>query len=289
MNNRHRLNLSPRILLIILTVLCMVMLTVSALFGQVTKPFSDVVGIVIIPMQDGINKVGTFFGNRFGSFRTMQELQEDNAKLKERVKELEEKNKALSANEDELTKLQKLYKLDSEYKDYKKVGARVISKGGGNWYETFVINKGSKDGIKVDMNVIADEGLVGIITETGKNYSKVRSIIDDNNNVSARSEVSEDTCVVKGNSQKIHKEGKIDVVYISKDAKIAEGEMLTTSHISSKYLPGIRIGTVSDITKDSSNLTQSAVVSPLVDFEHLDEVLVITELKQVPEDDSKKE
>ena len=159
MNNRHRLNLSPRILLIILTVLCMVMLTVSALFGQVTKPFSDVVGIVIIPMQDGINKVGTFFGNRFGSFRTMQELQEDNAKLKERVKELEEKNKALSANEDELTKLQKLYKLDSEYKDYKKVGARVISKGGGNWYETFVINKGSKDGIKVDMNVIADEGL----------------------------------------------------------------------------------------------------------------------------------
>jgi len=285
MNNRHRFEFSPRMLLIILTVLCMLLITVSALFRDVTRPFTNVVAAVVIPMQDGINRVGSFFGDRFGSFRTLHELQEENARLTEKVKELEKENRSLSTNSDELEKLQKLYELDSEYKDYPKVGARVISKGGGNWYETFVINKGTRDGIRVDMNVIADEGLVGIVTETGKNYAKVRSIIDDNSNVSARSEVTEDTCVVKGNMEKIAQKGCIDVVYISKDSDMQDGEMLLTSHISSKYLPGIRIGAVSKITKDSSNLTQSAQVSPLVDFEHLDEVLVITELKNVPKDE----
>ena len=284
MNSRHRFEISPRILLIILTVLCMILLTVSALFNKVTKPFTYVTGLVIIPMQNGINQVGMFFGDRLGNFRTMHELSEENERLKEKVKELTEKNQSLSAGEGELEKLQKLYELDSEYKDYAKVGARVISRGGGNWYDSFIINKGSANGIKVDMNVIADEGLVGIVTETGRNFAKVRPLIDDNSNVSARSEVSEDTCVVKGNSEKIRKQGVIDVVYISKDADMADGEMLMTSHISSKYLPGIRIGYVNNITKDPSNLTQSAEVTPLVDFEHLDEVLVITELKNVPEE-----
>jgi rod shape-determining protein MreC len=282
MNSRHRFEISPRILLIILTVVCMLLLTVSALFSKLTRPFAYVTGMVIVPMQSGINRVGSFFGDKLGNFRTMHELSEENERLKEKVKELTEKNQRLASGQDELEKLQKLYELDSEYKDYKKVGARVISRGGGNWYETFIINKGSADGIKVDMNVIADEGLVGIVIETGRNYAKVRPIVDDNSNVSARAEVSEDTCVVKGNSEKIRKDGAIDVVYISKDAEMTNGEMLMTSHISSKYLPGIRIGYVNNITKDPSNLTQSAEVSPLVDFEHLDEVLVITDLKSVP-------
>ena len=63
-----------------------------------------------------------------------------------------------------------------------------------------------------------------------------------------------------------------------------EGEELITSHISSKYLEGIKIGTVSSISTDSSNLTQSAKVTPFVDFQHLEDVLVITQLKEVPAD-----
>ena len=71
--------------------------------------------------------------------------------------------------------------------------------------------------------------------------------------------------------------------YISKDATMQAGDELVTSHISSKYLEGLRIGTVSDISMDSSNLTKSARVTPVVDFQHIEEVLVITQLKEVPE------
>ena len=157
-------------------------------------------------------------------------------------------------------------KIDKAYSQYKKVGARVISKGSGNWYNTFVINKGSKDGIKVNMNVIADGGLVGIVTETGRTYAKVCSIINDSSSVSAKSSQAGDTCVVQGNSESVQKDGTIDVTYISKDADMKEGEELITSHISSKYLEGIKIGTVSKISTDSSNLTKSAKVTPFCGF-----------------------
>ena len=183
-----------------------------------------------------------------------------------------------------MNSLQKLLKMDKEYSQYKKVGARVISKGSGNWYNTFIINKGTKDGIKVNMNVLADGGLVGIVTETGRTYAKVCSIINDISSVSAKSSQTGDTCVVQGNSESVQKDGTIDVTYISKDADMKEGEELITSHISSKYLEGIKIGTVSSISTDSSNLTQSAKVTPFVDFQHLEDVLVITQLKEVPAD-----
>ena len=134
------------------------------------------------------------------------------------------------------------------------------------------------------MNVLAEGGLVGIVIETGRTYAKVRSIIDDSSSVSAKSSVAGDTCVVKGDSESVQKNGTIDVTYISKDADMKAGEELVTSHISSKYLEGIKIGTVSEISMDSSNLTKSAKVTPVVDFQHIEDVLVITQLKQVPAD-----
>ena len=118
------------------------------------------------------------------------------------------------------------------------------------------------------------------MTETGRTYAKVCSIINDSSSVSAKSSQAGDTCVVQGNSESVQKDGTIDVTYISKDADMKEGEELITSHISSKYLEGIKIGTVSKISTDSSNFTKSAKVTPFVDFQHIEDVLVITQLKR---------
>ena len=207
----------------------------------------------------------------------------ENEELSKKVDDLTKENERLSGDQKELEDLRQLVGLKEEYSSYSTIGARVISNGSGKWYETFVINKGSDDGIEVNMNVLAGTGLVGIVTEVGHNYAKVRSIIDDASNVSAKSMTTADTCVVQGNSESIRKDGTIDVEYISKDATMQAGDELVTSHISSKYLEGLRIGTVSDISMDSSNLTKSARVTPVVDFQHIEEVLVITQLKEVPE------
>ena len=130
------------------------------------------------------------------------------------------------------------------------------------------------------MNVMAGKGLVGIITEVGPNWARVRSIIDDASNVSALVQATSDTCIVGGDLT-LMQEGKIRFEQLANnDSVIEEGEQIVTSHISSKYLPGILIGYVSSIKTDANNLTRSGYIIPAVDFQHMQEVLIITTTKE---------
>ena len=122
-------------------------------------------GTVITPMQQGINTVGTFISDRMETLKNIRELIQENKKLKDQVSVLSYENKLLLQNKYELDELRKLYELDQKYFDYPKVAARIIDKDINNWYNVFTIDKGTKDGLAVDMNVLAGSGLVGIITE----------------------------------------------------------------------------------------------------------------------------
>ena len=159
-----------------------------------------------------------------------------------------------------------------------KVAARVISRDGNNWFHVFTIDKGKKDGIQVDMNVIAGNGLVGIVSEVGESYAKVRAIIDDKSNVSAMFQDTGETCIVKGNMESIYK-GYIDIEMISNTAKIKDGDEVVTSHVSDKFLQGLSVGYVKDIVSDPSSQTKTAHLIPSVNFDQLENVLVITQLK----------
>jgi len=173
-----------------------------------------------------------------------------------------------------------LYELDSQYADYEKTGARIIGRDSGNWFHSFLIDKGSDDGLEVNMNVIAGNGLVGIVTYTGPNWSRVTSIINDNSNVSGMILATSDNLIVSGNLE-LMKSGVISFSQLVDSAsQVAPGDKIVTSQISDRYLPGILIGYISEIQTDSNNLTKSGKVTPAVDFEHLEEVLVIKKLKQ---------
>lgn len=279
MRRRTKFNINPKHLLIVCIILCLGLILFSFRFGDKLSPVKDAVGTVITPMQKGINTVGTYLSDKLDHFKSISALQLDNEKLKEQVDLLSYQNKLLMQDKYELDELRKLYELDQQYIDYPKVAARIISKDTNNWYSVFTIDKGAKDGLKKDMNVIAGNGLVGIITEVEYNYSKVRAIIDDNSSVSGEFTKTSDTCFVSGDLQ-LMDQGKIRVELISKDADIADGDEIVTSQISDKYLQGILIGYVSDIKLDSSNMTKTAYLTPVVDFERLEEVLIITELKE---------
>lgn len=283
MRNRKKFELTPRYILLIFTCVCALLLALSALIGTDRKnPLTNITTAVIMPMQKGINGIGHWVTEKFSAFDSIKDLQEQNAALKQKVDELTMQNRALLQDRYELDRLRDLYDFSEKYSDFPSVGARVIGKGAGNWFRVFLIDKGEKDGIKVDMNVIADGGLVGIVTEVGKDWAKVKSIIDDTSSVSAMFLDTQDTCMVKG-SQKNIEYDYIDVAYIDKDAKVEDGQEIVTSNISSKYLEGISIGFVSEITLDDTKLTKTAKLTPIVDFKHLQEVLVITQLKDVPD------
>ena len=143
------------------------------------------------------------------------------------------------------------------------------------------INKGSRDGIKVNMNVIADGGLVGIVSSVGDSYAVVRSIIDDTSNVSATISSTQDNCIVSGSLEDMTASNLIRYSNLAdSDDKVAIGDVVITSNISDKYLPGLLIGYVSSVDLDENDLSKSGTITPVVDFKHLSDVLIIKQLKE---------
>lgn len=261
-----------------LSVFCILLIAVTSINSSFLMPLRTGVGYVLVPLQSGVNAVGTSVYNRMRDFSSLKAAQEENAGLTSRVAQLTEENTRLQSEVYELSRLRELYQLDQEYMQYEKVAARIIAKDSGNWFQVFRINKGSADGIQVDMNVMAGGGLVGIVTDVGANYATVRTIIDDDSNVSGMSLRSGDTCNVSGNLT-LYQEGRIGLDHIKKEADIQEGDKIVTSNISDVFLPGIFIGYAADLTTDANNVTKSGYIIPVAQFDNLQEVLVITELK----------
>ena len=207
------------------------------------------------------------------------EVREENKQLKEKVAELTIENNQLQQNSAELERLQELFKMHQDTADYPKVGANVIASENSNWFSRFTIDKGSNDGIEVDMNVLSGAGLVGIVTEVGPNYSIVSSIIDDKN-VSAMMLETFDKCIVSGDLKLIG-EGVVKFEQLANNEnEVKVGTQVVTSNISDKYLQGLLIGYVSEVTVDANNLTRSGYIIPATDFHELNEVLVITTTKK---------
>lgn len=277
MKNKDRFSIPPRYILFGLTVLCVISCILSVVKSDYTSGIRNVTSYVMSPLQTGLNSVAVWISDKVDNFETLKEVQAENEQLKSQLEILMNENSTLNLDRNELEQLRMLYKLDQTY-SYPKVAAQVIAKDSSNFFSTFTINKGSKDGITVDMNVISGSGLVGIVTSVTKNTATVRSIIDDFSNVSAMIAVTSDFCNVSGDLTLIN-EGKIHVENISKESLVGDGYAVVTSHISSKYLPGILIGYTSDIGIDANNLTKSGYVTPIVDFENIQYVFVITERK----------
>ena len=279
----EKFTLPSKYLLFILTILCAGTIILTFNTNIFSGSLNTVVGYVIVPFQSGISSVGGWLANRSEELVQIRVLLSENESLKAQIDDLTIENTILQQDRYELTNLRELYLLDSQYEGYHKVGARIIAKDAGNWFHSFVIDKGEEDGITVDMNVIAGSGLVGRIVDVGPNWAKVTSIISDNSNVSGKVLATSDYLMVSGDLE-LYSGGVISFNKLVDSAgKVAEGDKIVTSNISDKYLPNILIGYISTLNIDANNITKSGLLTPAVDFEHLEEVLVITELKQAIE------
>ncbi len=280
----EKFTLPGKYLLFILTILCTALVLLTFNTRIFSGPLSAAAGYIVVPFEEGISVVGSWLANRSDELVQIRELIARNEELERQVDELTIENTRLKQDRYELTNLRELYSLDAQYDEYEKTGARIIARDSGNWFHAFVINKGAMDGIAVDMNVMAGSGLVGRVVDVGPNWAKVKSIIADDSNVSAMVLSSADRMIVSGNL-KLYASGVIEFSQlVDSDDVVVEGDKVVTSDISDKYLPGILIGYISSIAPDANNLTKSGSITPAVDFEHLEEVLVIRQLKQtVPE------
>lgn len=280
-NRNGRRRLSTKGTLLILSGVCIVSIFSGLTLNISGGPLNSLAGYVFVPMQKGINTSGRWISNKANDFKTLSEVLKENDELKAQVDDLTQQLNTIKLEQYDLDNCRELLGLDEKYPDYEKIAANVIAKDPGNWFSVFTIDRGEKDGIQVGMNVLAGSGLVGIVTDVGPNYAKVRSIIDDTTKVSGMVSTTEDNLNVCGSLEEMNDKKVITFNELrDEDDEVAVGDPVVTSYVSPMYQQGIMIGYVASIEKNSNNLTKSGTITPVVDFEHLENVLVIKELKE---------
>lgn len=278
-------SLSSKYLLLILTGVCISAILLSFTFNISGGPLNAAAGYVFIPMQNGINQVGSWVSGQAEKLENLSVVMAENDELKKQVEALTVELNTIKLERYELENLRELYELDQKYPSYEKVAANVIGKDAGNWFNTFIIDKGTNDGIEVNMNVMAGSGLVGIVSDVGPNFANVKAIISDTSSVSGMVLTTSDNIIVNGSLQKMNESMSIEFSGLNDRAnEVQVGDPVVTSYVSYDYQQGILIGYIKEITTDSNNLTRSGTITPAVDFEHIEEVLVILNKKQVTEE-----
>lgn len=285
MKRKSRFVLPTKYILLILSGICIVAILLSFTMNISGGPLNTVAGYVFIPMQRGVNTVGTWISEKADNLKNLADVMAENEELHRQVDSLTTELNTVKLEQYELENLRELLELDQKYPSYEKVAANVIGKDGGNWFHNFTIDKGTNDGIEEDMNVIASGGLVGIVTDVGPNYAKVASIINDTSKVTGTVTTTSDGLIVNGSLQNMNESMEIEFTNLNdKDDAVALGDPVVTSHVSDQYQQGILIGYISSLKTDSNNLTKSGTITPAVDFEHIQEVLVILNKKQTADD-----
>jgi len=232
------------------------------------------IGVVVTPFQDLTTGISSWVDETISASRSKTDLKEENEELKNQIADLLEENRRLAMYEEENTKLSSLLKIAQRYPDYESTGAKIIAKDPGVWYDGFTINKGTSNDISANMVLIAPEGLVGKVLESGATFSKAQSILDSRSSVPAMSVRTGDLGVVKG-EYTLSNRGLCKMEYIDGNAEIMVGDEIVTSHLSDIYPEGLPIGKVLELETDTNGLTKYAVIEPYVDLKHLDTILVI--------------
>jgi rod shape-determining protein MreC len=158
------------------------------------------------------------------------------------------------------------------------LAASVIAKDSSPWYRTILIDKGKKDGVKVGCPVVVPEGIAGQIVTVSGHFSKVLLIIDRNCAVDALVQRTRARGIVKGESSE-----RCRFDYVLRKNDVATGDTVVSSGLDGVYPKGLRVGMVTEVLTGNSGIFQAVTMEPFVEFEKLEEVLIITETNEISE------
>lgn len=263
----------------IVTIILIVIIGISGSNREKITSFENFIGNLITPIQKAFNNGGESVVGAVKSVGSMTQLRNENQELKEEVAKLRDK---VRSYEDIVSKSEYLRNaaILKEKSKFNLVQAQIVGKDPGNWFDRFVIDKGTKDGIKkgdaviqgieVDGNVIT-EGLVGRIVEVGDNWAKVIAIIDGGSSLSFNVIRTQDGGIIKGDFE----ENMSGYLFDAK-ADVVKGDKLLTSGLGGIFIKGLYIGEISEISKNSDDLLVNIKVKPAINFNKLQDVFVIT-------------
>lgn len=216
----------------------------------------------------GLIKDGTSY------FKDIDKISAENKELKEQLEE--SKLQLLEAQKIEIENinLREALKIEEKYNHFSKIYANVVLRDYSNWNETFVIDKGSNDGIKEKQTVISPEGLVGYISQVTSSTSVVTTILNPNTSVSVEISTVNALALVKGDFDLKEKE-QMKLTNLPISTELSVGEKIYTSGIGTMYEKGLIIGEIAEVINSKNNVDRYAIIKPYVDFSSLDFVAII--------------
>lgn len=271
-NRRQSAGLRPFIVLCVISVL---LLTFSIREGDagiihaarsvvmtVTTPVRYLGSVIAAPF----NAVGNIASNLTASPATLSDLEAENEELRAKVAELSEAQ-ATAERLESLLGLQSTYSLQS-------TAARIIGESGDAWSRTVTIDKGSADGLAINMPVCNAAGIIGQIIEVSPTTATVRLVTDENSGISAMVQSTRAQGILQGQP-----DGTLRLEYVTVDSDVKEGDIIVSSGLGGVYPKGLPLGVVSSVDRPDNASYYTIVVTPASsETENNEEVLVITSL-----------
>jgi rod shape-determining protein MreC len=233
------------------------------------------VGSTLNSVQWLFRKSGYTIKDSLGLVFNFTNVKKENEELKKRNDELEQK----AIDHDTLMKenviLRESLDFKNQHSEYNYIGSNIIGKSGGNYLDGFIIDKGTKDGIKKGMVVVTSKGLVGQVSSTAINWSEVQSISNENIAVSGMAESTSETSGIIRGYKDADNRLLAKLYYLPQDSTVKQGDVILTSGYGNLYPKNIRIGQVIGIEEDKGKIMKNAIIEPYVDFNTLEQVLVV--------------
>ena len=266
---------------VVFIVLCI--LALGVLTTQVRSPEQRRIGwlgvavqVVLAPMASGLSRIGDVVDRGWALITEIGRLRTENRRLAAEVARLREENAQLQDAAQEAQRLRSLMAVRQQ--SFRTVSARVIGRDPSHWFNTLLIDRGPRDGVRRNDPVVTSEGLVGHVIEASGGWARVLLVLDPRSAIGVLVGRSRDAGVAEGQGQPM-----LRVKYLSRDAEIQPGDQVVTAGLGEIYPRGLVVGTVVDVSRGEGDLFREALVRPAADLNHLEEmVILVAEGSQAP-------
>lgn len=268
----HKNKLAVTVIVLSVAFLGIIIYTMN---NEKKDPVSSGLGSAINPLQKVVYSIGDRVKGTLDFFLNFSKVKEENKDLTKENSELQNKLLEYDKLKEENDRLREVLNFKNSKDSYEYIGTEIIGYSGESFSDGYIIDKGENDGLKKDMVVISDKGLVGQVTSTGSNWAIVQSLLNENIAVSVMvNSTRETTGILKGYVTRTNN-GLTKVTNLPLDSEIKEGDVILTSGLGQIYPKEVKIGEVVSVESDEIKVMKTAIVKPYVDFNKLEELFVI--------------
>ena len=261
--------------LLIITTVCAVLISVLSFVSATSGFLQNAVGVLTYPFRSAVTAVATWVEDKQRYYKDYSDLIAENEALRERVAALERDARQAEADREENALLRELLELREQRRDLTFESAAVIDRESTNWTSALTLNRGTAHGVEKNDCVVSAEGdLVGVVSAVGYNWCTVLTVIDTDTELGARVFRTQEVAVAEGDLA-LMGEGRLKLSYLSADAQLLSGDVVTTSGLGGFYPGGLAIGTVESVRTGDDGLAQYAVLAPAARLGELSEVFII--------------